>query len=149
MNRKYTSILASFRHKRINHVDDMGKRKWYTMGLFCNGVEVGSGDLKRLSATTVATDATEVRPRKKGHGLHLYIHLIQQARRIKARRIYSSRSLNRFSRRMWAEKLAKIYKVRTLSRVKCPCRSCGSRTGVLRYYIDLSGRNKTYVGRAH
>jgi len=112
------------------------------MGFFLNGETIGHGTLDRVSIGKkrkwVHTEATEIyrKFRRKGHGIHLYIALVETARAIGATRIQSSRSLNRYSRRMWQEKLAKVYPVK-MSKSNRPCRRCGHKPSWNFFYINL------------
>jgi GNAT superfamily N-acetyltransferase len=128
-------------------------KRWssFVMGFFLNGRPIGSGCLgkpgrylrKKLKVVLQCALQTEdVRLEKsyrnKGHGIHLYKALIETARSIGAIRIYSSATLNDKSRRMWAEKLPRIYKVNVIH-TRRPCYSCGNRTTRIEgYYIDFT-----------
>jgi len=141
--RKYTSIFAHVEdHHVIRTLQDLKKAGDYNtcLGLFCNGIPVGSAriEMKSFKKKWVHTTSTGLYRgmRRKGHGIELYRALIETARNIGAARIYSDDSLNKFSRRMWNTKLARLgYEVK---RVKggcaTPCRHCRRRQ---RYYIDL------------
>jgi GNAT superfamily N-acetyltransferase len=84
------------------------------LGLFFGKDLVGTGELRYMTARhgrrNVHTDRMEVRKkwRRRGHGLPLYIALIQTAKRLGADTIFSSRWLNKFSRKMWSVKLAAL-----------------------------------------
>lgn len=139
----YTSILATDSHEPITSIQQLPKSRWssYRMGLFYKGVNIGGGSLERVERKpkAVGTDGTGIdrKYRNQGHGLMLYISLINKAKEIGATRIYSSTSLNKFSRRMWREKLAKYYKVQPTYRCK-ECDWCNSKHRcVNRFYIDL------------
>ena len=139
--RKYSSIFAGPEHQAITSLRQM--RGWdNVLGFFLNGKVIGSGCLLKVNkrSKTVHTSSTLIfnKYRKKGHGIQLYIALIETARKLGAKQIRSDNSLNKFSKRMWSEKLAKIYKVRTRMARK-PC-SCCERTGLRRkyYWIDLT-----------
>lgn len=141
--RKYTSIFATPEHKLITSIKDMrGKWNYDTMGFFLNGVTIGHGSLNLISKRhkIFETSSTEIfkKFRNKGHGIHLYIALIETARSIGATQIQSDNTLNKFSRRMWQEKLARIYTVK-IRKTRRPCNSC-DRDGLRRkyFYIDLT-----------
>jgi GNAT superfamily N-acetyltransferase len=134
MNR-YTSRLADFGHKPIRTWQDFLRRTdSAVLGLYLNGQVVGTGELLRASNSRrfVHTDGMCLRQRyrRKGHGIHLYLAIIAAARRIGARRIYSSYSLNNLSRRMWERKLRSYFNVKRQG----GCKSCSRGT---RFYIDL------------
>lgn len=136
---RYTSFFADSRHKKITSFKDMkGRRYWqsHTMAFFLNGEVIGSGELYPYQGHSLSTDSVGLddKFRKKGHGIPLYKALIRTAHSIGAKRIYSSRNLNKFSKRMWSEKLSTIFDVKT-TKTKCnKCGTCGARK---RYYIDL------------
>ncbi len=109
--------------------------------LFYKGKFVGEGGFEVVSRKKgwLHTEGVSLQKehRKKGHGIHIYHHLISTAIRIGCTRLYSSISLNKFSRRMWGEKLSKFYKVVPV-KTKATCNSCGSKhPRILKYYIDL------------
>jgi hypothetical protein len=139
--RKYTSIFATPEHLPITKLKQV--RRWgdYVMGFFCNGQVIGHGSLRRVRRTKILeTNGTEIfkKFRNKGHGIQLYIHLIETARKLGAVSIQSDDSLNKFSERMWKEKLSKIYTVKVKNTDK-ECYSC-HRGGRRRkfYWIDLT-----------
>lgn len=140
MNR-YTAVLATEEHAPIAKV---GQCKYAMMGLFLDGVCIGHGYLERekdgKKDKIVSTSSTEIfkKYRRKGHGIYLYINLIEKAREIGATEIRSDTSLNRLSRRMWRDKLSKIYKVEA-RQMKTPCRRCGH-VGIEFYSINLKDR---------
>lgn len=120
------------------------------MGLFFQGVAIGDGLLERWQGpgrysnrakdtSILQTESTGLRKgmRRKGHGIALYVCLIETARAIGATRIYSSKNLNRLSRRMWAQKLGRYYNVQVKQR-KCECGRIDKKKPV--YFIDLQGK---------
>lgn len=126
--RRYEGFLMDEAHKSVKSLKEFkGRYVQFTMGLHLNGKSIGTGDLMRWRGTSTADNLQTERTgllrgwRKKGHGIILYILLIETARVLGAKRIYSSRSLNRYSRRMWAEKLARIYDVKKIPGF---CRVC-------------------------
>lgn len=126
--RLYEGFLADEAHKSIKSLRAFkGRYSQFTMGLHLNGKSIGTGDLMRWRGAStpeyLQTERTGLHRgrRKKGHGIVLYIFLVEIARMLGAKRIYSSRSLNRHSRRMWAEKLAAIYDVKKIPGF---CRTC-------------------------
>lgn len=137
----YTSIYMTHRHEPITDIKQIRKYSYDDVVLYYKGKPIGEGELslfnkkkKYLHTEGVSLDKEY---RQKGHGVFLYHHLISNAIRIGATRLYSSITLNNFSRRMWSEKLPKYYKVESQRTTK-PCRECGSiHKRVLRYYIDL------------
>lgn len=143
MKRKYTWVLANRdSHSPIKTWQQFSKaHRWDTsLGLFCNGVAVGCARLRMKNARCkfVHTDGTELFRgfRGKGHGIELYTALIETARALGAKRIYSSTNLNRFSTRMWAEKLDRRYTVVHLpTTCRRACRHCRFRDN--RHYIQL------------
>ncbi len=135
--RTYTSILATAEHLPVTDVKQI--KVWNTsLGLFLNGKAIGKADLVKVTRKIVHTAGTEIykRYRRKGHGIQLYIALVEAARSIGATRIRSDMSLNKYSRRMWQEKLAKIYPVKT-RKTEQPCWRCGHKPGWKYFYIDL------------
>jgi hypothetical protein len=120
-------------------------KKWdNTLGFFLNGKAIGSGRLEKFKIgrkhKILQTSSTEIfkKFRNKGHGVPLYVALIETARQLGATRIQSDTSLNKYSRRMWAEKLMKIYPVK-IRKTRRPCPHC-DRDGLRRkyFYIDLT-----------
>jgi hypothetical protein len=140
--RKYTSIFATPEHFPITSIKQM-KRWDNVMGFFLNGEAIGTGRLEKVKngrEKILRTSSTEIfkKFRNKGHGVPLYLALIETARQLGATRIQSDTSLNKFSKRMWREKLAKIYTVRE-RKTRVPCNCCDR--GGLRwkfYWIDLT-----------
>jgi GNAT superfamily N-acetyltransferase len=143
---RYKYIFAGRQHQPITKLAEV--KGWRNiLGLFAKlkdkWVPVGDGELMRLSgsSTDVHTDAVGLDDgyRRRGHGVHLYFALIRAAKQIGARRIYSSRSLNRYSGNMWCNKLREFFDVRGPKAKKscsCKCRNCRRKWG--RYYIDLT-----------
>lgn len=135
--RCYTSILADECHAPVS-LQYFQKSKWAfaTMGFFCNGICIGSGELGAKSKISLHTDNTRLIKgfRNKGHGIELYMALIDHARRLGATRIYSSSNLNKHSRRMWRDKLSKLYDVKKVNDCKCKCKRCMKEE---QYYICL------------
>src|SRR6266567_2541248 len=127
-NRHYEGLLADDAHKSVKKLDEFrGRYTQMIMGLHLNGKSIGQGSLCRWRGAStkkyLQTESTQLYKgqRNKGHGIILYIFLIEIARILGAKRIYSSRSLNRHSRRMWAEKLSQIYDVEKKAGF---CRQC-------------------------
>lgn len=122
MKRQYTSIFAGVQHQRIRTFEDC--HRWPTLGLFCNDVPVGDGQLRIINSARkyLQTDSVGLLKefRRKGHGLPLYFALIRTAKKVGAKRLYSSHSLNKYSRKMWGEKLPKFFKVHRI----CGCKHC-------------------------
>jgi GNAT superfamily N-acetyltransferase len=141
---KYKSIFADAAHQPITSIRQFeNKYDQYTLGFFRTGQVIGTGDLLRCEYRKdrgyLQTESVRLRKgfRRKGHGIHLYTHLIETARKIGATRIYSSTNLNKYSRRMWSVKLPRIYKVVTVFTNK-PCDCCTRKTRrELGYYIVL------------
>jgi len=116
--RNYEGFLADDAHRSVKNLDEIrGRYTQIIMGLHLNGKSIGQGSLCRWRGAStkeyLQTESTQLYKgqRNKGHGIILYIFLIEIARILGAKRIYSSRGLNRHSRRMWAEKLSQIYTV--------------------------------------
>jgi hypothetical protein len=128
---KYTSILATEEHSKVTTVKQL-KGQWCKLGLHLDGKGIGMGELRYQSAINVHTDGTEIfkKFRRKGHGIHLYLHLIKAAKKIGARRIYSGRNLNKFSRKMWHVKLRQYFQVHRIG----GCKQCGCGA---RFFINL------------
>ena len=139
--RKYTSIFATPEHKLITSTRELNR--WDNLlGFFLNGKVIGSGRIEKFrkrNQKIVNTSSTEIfkKYRNKGHGIELYKALIETARKIGAKQIRSDMSLNKFSERMWRDKLSKIYPVK-LCKTRKECHNCQS-THLRRkyYYIDL------------
>lgn len=133
LNNNYEPIvdLKSFKHSWDYH----------RMVLRYKGVYVGSGDicLKNKKKKYLHTSGTCIleKYRNQGHGIFLYISLIETARKIGAKRIYADATLNKFSTRMWSEKLPKIYKVKVRASKTEKCHTCGGPHRKKSYYIDL------------
>lgn len=143
--RQYSSIIATEGHTPLSSISQFGRYASYQMGLTLRNTEIGSGFLQRWRGANrrhkfyLQTESTGLNRgfRKKGHGIILYICLIESARALGARRIYSSKTLNRYSRRMWEEKLGRFYKVGTY---QIRCGECGcKRHKEPRFFIDLQG----------
>lgn len=142
--RRYEGFLADEAHKSVKSLKEFkGRYTQFTLGLHLNGKSIGTGGLMRWRATSTSenlqTESTLLYRgnRNKGHGIILYIFLVETARILGAKRIYSSRSLNRHSRHMWAEKLAKIYDVKKIPGF---CRTCHRRFNHGKkptFFIDL------------
>jgi hypothetical protein len=148
---KYTSILATEEHELVTSVDRFKRWTSFQMGFFLNGVAIGHGHLEgchivpRRNKKWLQTDAVALHTqyRNKGHGIHLYCALIKTAIALGATRIYSSRHLNKFSKRMWSVKLKKYFDVRPVISKK-PCKQCGTRNPhTIAYYIDLAKLKQT------
>ena len=111
------------------------------MGLFCNGVAVGYGSFGRVnwSKGYIHTEAVRLSKKflRKGHGIALYTALIDCAKNLGAKRLYSSQRLNEYSGRMWCVKLKRYgFNVKTVSKSHCvhACKHCPK---TARYYINL------------
>jgi len=148
---RYNAIFAAREHWVIEKFSELKSHRWDSpvLGLFISDkkkwVSIGSGELRVQSSTNkyVHTDGVGLNDdmREKGHGIHLYFALIRAAKKVGARRIYSSRSLNKYSGNMWCNKLREFFDVQgPKSQAKkacnCGCRACRRRWG--RYYIDLT-----------
>lgn len=147
--KRYSSILATEEHEPVIYLSQFPRFGQIQMGFFLNGKAIGSGALKRCRSVmgqtnkSLQTENTGLnrKSRRKGHGLHLYFHLIAHAKACGAERIYSSKSLNKRSRPMWEKKLAKYFDVKVVSTKKCS--KCGCRSKSLEprcYYIQLKGK---------
>lgn len=141
--KNYSSILADECHAPITDVAQFKRRgDEFTMSFFFKGKLIGNATLEKQGKGIVHTGSVRLEKpfRKKGHGIHLYIHAIETARQIGAKRIYSSTALNQFSRRMWKEKLLKLYDVKTvLARPKkCETCNCTKHPHEKYYYIELN-----------
>jgi GNAT superfamily N-acetyltransferase len=137
----YTSNYMTRAHIPITNMKDATKYSYNNMFLFYKGELVGEADLDLVSKRKMYlhTDGVslEKEHRKQGHGIHLYHHLISTAIRIGCKRLYSSTILNKFSKRMWRDKLSKFYKVVTIF-TNTPCPDCGcSGRRPKQFYIDL------------
>lgn len=134
--RKYSIIFADASHDEVKTMKHLRKNWEVTMGLFCNGVCVGSGELAPVQGKSkyVNTEAVSLRNpfRRKGHGIILYLYLILMAKKLGATRISSSEALNKYSKPMWGEKLAKLFRV-VGSR---ECKLC--HRADVKFYINLT-----------
>lgn len=130
-------------HSPIRNLEELHRARWDAwLGLFCDGVKIGSARLENMNRKQKYVHTENVCLikdfRRKGHGVFLYKALIQLARRLGAVRIYSSEHLNKHSRRMWRVKLPKIFDVqRTRQECSSPCRHCAQNESQ-RYYIQLN-----------
>ena len=127
--RKYTSIFATPEHKPITSTRELTQYD-NMLGFFLNGEVIGSGRIEKVrkrNPNIVNTTSTEIlkKYRNKGHGIELYKALIETARNIGVKQIRSDMSLNKFSERMWRDKLSKIYPVKVRKTTK-PCSCCDS-----------------------
>lgn len=140
--RKYRSVFANSFHQPIKSLGQIKNFDWNEMALYCDGVLVGHGVLRkqRRAKNALRTGGTEIfdKFRRQGHGIQLYIHLIKHARRLGVERIYSDTRLNKLSRRMWSEKLVKLFVVKERKK-RGVCRVCARNTG---YYIQLKPFSK-------
>ncbi len=150
---KYFYIHANESHKPIEKFTDMDRHSWQnTIGFFMRRrgklVELGYGRLEFSNKVHkyLHTESMGLldKYRNQGHGIHLYFAVIYEAKRLGARRIYSSHSLNKYSGRMWCNKLREYFdvhgpKARKKGNCQCGCRNCKRRWG--RYYIDLTKIN--------
>lgn len=145
MKRRYSSIFADTRHKNIETMRDLRTTGYACteLGFYLNGKSIGCGDLRPCDKDCVYTEGVRLDKghRRKGHGIHLYHALIRTAKKLGARRIYSSFRLNQFSRRMWAEKLPELYKVEQ-SKHRRKCHRCGFRNLRSRYWIELNPQSQ-------
>lgn len=109
--------------------------------LWCNGVYVGTGTLRRYGSNALSTGSVwlENKHRRKGHGIVLYQAFIRAARRLGAVKLYSDRTLNKFSRRMWIKKLAQFYNTHEVKLCKSACKHCSRKTR--RFYIVLNKKS--------
>lgn len=140
----YSSLLATEEHAIVTDMTPL--RKKYAdavMGFMFNGVVIGRGRLQRPDYVkqwqgNLQTESVRLFKtfRRKGHGINLYKHLIETARSLGAKRIYSSDNLNKFSTNMWKNKLSKIYEVHPVLRRKCGACSC-KQTHEIGYFIEL------------
>lgn len=138
--RKYTHIFANSDHVPLTKIDQLTRYGDNSLSLFCNKKLIGRGYLCRQGRRRVLqTSGTKIldKFRRKGHGIQLYIALVETARDLGARRIKSDTALNPLSEKMWRDKLSKVYPVK-VKRTKKPCYEC-QRPGLRReyYYIDL------------
>lgn len=137
----YEGFLADRAHLSIKDIDAIkGRYGQEVMGLHLDGKTIGEGSLERYGdkrSKFLNTTGTQLfsGQRNKGHGIVLYIFLVETARILGARRIYSDDRLNKHSRRMWKEKLPAIYDVKS---IPGRCGRCHRPApGKPIYYIDL------------
>jgi GNAT superfamily N-acetyltransferase len=140
----YTSNFMTRQHEPIVDFSNFKKWNYEDVFLFYKGVHIGEGGFECISKQKkwLHTEGTRIdkKFRDKGHGIHLYHHLISTAIRIGCKRLYSSVTLNKYSRRMWETKLSKFYHVHQVF-TKAPCGSCGSKhSRILKFYINLDGK---------
>lgn len=138
--KKYTYVFLDSDFSKVDTLAALKKSRCRydtKLVLRLNGKPIGQGQLYPFKANVhTESVALDKRHRRKGHGIYLYLGLIQKARSLGARRIYSSVNLNRFSTRMWSVKLARYFKVH-VQKLKHHCGRCGSNNPQLRYYIVL------------
>lgn len=137
--RKYTSIFATEEHQPITSIRYF-KKRWDggKLGFFLGGKLIGYGYLYKSTKTVVHTSGTQIldKYRKKGHGIELYKTLIETARSIGATQVRSDTSLNKYSRRMWRDKLSKLYDVKKRMAYS-PCPHCGNTPRFKYFYINF------------
>lgn len=140
---KYEYLLATVEeHGKVTTLKQLKSAgPWdVSMGLFCNGAAIGSGGFRHINwrKKYISTENVRLgrRFRRKGHGVALYTALINCAKSLGAKRLYSSSHLNKYSTRMWREKLSTYgFNVKTEGKeCRRPCKHCGK---YARYYIDL------------
>jgi len=155
MKRTYHYVFATSTHRRIEKFNQLKRKTWSdgsnVLGFFMRdnkgtSTELGSGELRLSSRKKkfVHTEAVGLNDdmRRKGHGIHLYFALIRAAKLIGARRVFSSRRLNKYSGNMWCNKLREVFDVvGPKKRKPCPCHCRGCCNGWGRYYIDLTKLN--------
>ena len=140
----YTSKFMTPQHEPIETFELAFKHKYSynELYLFYKGEYIGEASYNLISKKRKAihTDGVSLvhKHRKKGHGLHLYFHLIETARKLGVKRIYSSENLNENSRPMWDKKLPLHYDVKRIYQ-RGPCSNCGCtcKKRVKKFYIDL------------
>jgi len=141
-NAAYSYIFASSEtHEDINNLEDFKRVGDYSngLGLFYRGICVGKGTLvfENRKKKYLHTEYTRIHAkyRNRGHGVHLYLALIDAARRLGAKRLYASQGLNKLSRRMWSEKLDKVgVEVMITRGCRKACKHCDRKP---RYYVEL------------
>jgi hypothetical protein len=133
----YSYIFANEGHKEINTWEEFKTARWSyaTMGFFYKNELIGHAQLDRVySHKRRLAHTSDVRLlkkfRKKGHGIHLYLTLIEIARNMGVEILYSDWTLNKNSRRMWADRLPKYFKVHR----RGGCKMCANGG---RFYINL------------
>jgi hypothetical protein len=142
-NDSYSYIYATTdEHAQITSLQQLRRvGTWQVyMGFFLNGVAIGHSRLEKVNWRKKHLHTTNmelgIKWRNKGHGIALYTAIIQLAKSLGVKRLYSDRRLNKFSSRMWKEKLKRYgYDVK-ISGGECsrPCAHCRKHA---RYYIDL------------
>ena len=140
----YSSRYYDTHHIPIRTFEQAFNKKYQynVMALFHKKEYVGEGSFELVSKRLkhIHTDgvALDRKKRKQGHGIHLYFHLIETARKLGAKRIYSSTNLNKNSRPMWDKKLPNFYNVKRIYQ-RGPCSGCGCscKKRVKKFYIDL------------
>lgn len=137
----YEGFLADGAHLSIKNLEQIkGRYGQECMGLHLDGKSIGEGYLERHGdSRSKAVNTTGTRlysgRRNQGHGIVLYMFLVETARILGARRIYSDDRLNKYSRRMWKEKLAAIYDVKSTPGRCGRCHRPAPGSPI--YYIDL------------
>ena len=135
--RKYSYVFATDRHQPIKKLSQLSRYD-DKFAFLLNGKPIGEATLIQIEKHNVHTEWVSLDKgyRKKGHGVWLYRLLIACAKKLGAKRVYSSKCLNKNSRRMWSEKLPKLFDVKE-EKTRSKCRRCGHQKRVLRYYIVL------------
>ena len=141
--RKYRAIFANDGHEPIRTWEEFLVAGGYnaSLGLFLDGKLIGYGQLfklykKGLKAVHTCSVYLHEEYRNQGHGLPLYFELIRAAKKIGADRIYSDHRLNRYSRRMWSQKLPQHFQV-VAPKGKPRCSKCRHCQRSSRFYINL------------
>jgi GNAT superfamily N-acetyltransferase len=150
MKYKYTIRFATEYHEPVARLSQIGRWGGPTMGFFLGKKVIGTASLymQNKKKKWVHTDQMEIfdKFRNQGHGIHLYLAIIRIAKKLGAKRIYSSKCLNKFSSRMWQVKLDKLLPViHSGPRCKCKCRNCRYKRDW--HYIDLGELNENKIPR--
>jgi hypothetical protein len=137
----YTSNFMTRQHQPITDMSQLKRYSFEDVYLFYKGQFIGEGGFEIVSKKKkwLHTEGVSLQKefRHKGHGIYLYHHLIATAVRLGCKRLYSSETLNKFSRRMWKDKLSKMYKVVFIKK-SGPCDKCGHKAErIVKFYIDL------------
>lgn len=129
----YTWIFATGNgHDTIDSIEKLRENRYdNNLGLFYRGILVGTAEFRVVSKKYLHTERVFLKRgfRRKGHGLQLYLAIIECARKLGCARLYSSMNLNKRSKRMWDYKLQD----RTGIEVHF-CRHCQFND---QYFIDL------------
>jgi len=141
VTRSYSSVCINKWFRPVASLAEMRREGLaeVAVGLHLGGESLGTAELHIFGKGNLHTESVHLRNqfRKKGHGLPFYKELIFWARKLGARRLYSSVYLNRRSRRMWRDKLPRAGFIVKEAQFSSTCYRCKAKSKQTRYYIEL------------